>query len=931
MKNLIHISLIKIFTLFSATCFSQVCQPENNFDFSWSSQFGQPGANGTVACFAKGNNGEIYVGGGFASLGGDSRINGIGLWNGECWQPLGDGLNGTVLDIAVGEDGIYVAGDFTDAGGIEEADYVAKWDGSKWSAIGRGINARVWTIHLFNDLVFIGDGFTNLNSQNTDYLAYWDGANWSSLGTGVDGNVYSIEDMGGNLFIGGAFKQAGGVEFTSHIAKWNGDTWEALDFGLNSTVFTMTASESKLYIGGRFTNAGPDLLNANRLVIWNGNDWENVGSSSLFDNRNVDPNDLFTPPILTVIWSIAVEGDDVYISGDFSAYNFSFAKGNMIKFNGENWSNVDADSETSYPFLGEIVNSILVDNGELFVGGNFTNHAKDFRLDRLTKWDGSNWVSLIDNNGLLNPVRAIVNDDEGNIYAGGSFVESGGINWLVKWNGNNWESLGLNLNSGATIYDMTWFNGELYVAGSFRNANGNENSDYIVKWNGVSWEPLGTGLSGVVRALKVFDGALYVGGSFRQAGGLNGTGLIAKWNGSSWESIGSNMTVGNVFAIEAIGSDLFIGGSFGNFNDIPNADYIVKWNGTSWEGLDTGFGLNDDVFALATDGVNLFVGGRFTTADKLTDVNRIAKWTGVEWERVSPSGMNGNVLKLLFVNNTLYAGGTFTTADEKVVNFLASWDGSIWNNLGSGLNSTVLALHQFENKLYTGGLFTTTGRGVRFTSGFGIYDLAPLAVADEIEPFNFTYGEQPQQPYRVSINNLKDDFLVSTSEGFEFSFDSGNSFVNEVIFTSSTSSEAFIDLIVRPKAGLNAGVGQGFIETELTTDKVLRTTISTNISKAPLMITAEDKEFTYGEELPTFTLRYDGFVGNDKDSDIDIKPTLSTIATADSDAGVYDIDLSGGSDNNYNIENQTGRLTLTKSVLVVTADDKVIISGEDLP
>jgi hypothetical protein len=91
-------------------------------------------------------------------------------------------------------------------------------------------------------------------------------------------------------------------------------------------------------------------------------------------------------------------------------------------------------------------------------------------------------------------------------------------------------------------------------------------------------------------------------------------------------------------------------------------------------------------------------------------------------------------------------------------------------------------------------------------------------------------------------------------------------------------------------------------------------TQSLTVHKKELTVTADDKTMTRGEELPDFTLSYAGFVNNDSASMLDILPTASTTATAESAVGIYDIIVSGGSDNNYELSYVSGTLTIEKGL-----------------
>ncbi|MEP1890146.1 MAG: Ig-like domain-containing protein [Cyclobacteriaceae bacterium] len=90
------------------------------------------------------------------------------------------------------------------------------------------------------------------------------------------------------------------------------------------------------------------------------------------------------------------------------------------------------------------------------------------------------------------------------------------------------------------------------------------------------------------------------------------------------------------------------------------------------------------------------------------------------------------------------------------------------------------------------------------------------------------------------------------------------------------------------------------------------------VEKASLTATADDKTTTYGVEIPELTIDYAGFVGADAIADIDELPTAATTATMGSDAGTYEITVSGGNDDNYQFEFIAGQLTIEKSDQSIT-------------
>jgi hypothetical protein len=95
-----------------------------------------------------------------------------------------------------------------------------------------------------------------------------------------------------------------------------------------------------------------------------------------------------------------------------------------------------------------------------------------------------------------------------------------------------------------------------------------------------------------------------------------------------------------------------------------------------------------------------------------------------------------------------------------------------------------------------------------------------------------------------------------------------------------------------------------------------------NIEKADITAQADDQVKAYGEPNPVFAITYMGLVNDDDAADIDTPPAATTSADETSLPGTYAIILAGGDDNNYNITNSDGTLTITKAALSVVADNK---------
>jgi hypothetical protein len=106
------------------------------------------------------------------------------------------------------------------------------------------------------------------------------------------------------------------------------------------------------------------------------------------------------------------------------------------------------------------------------------------------------------------------------------------------------------------------------------------------------------------------------------------------------------------------------------------------------------------------------------------------------------------------------------------------------------------------------------------------------------------------------------------------------------------------------------------------------------INKADLTAKADDKTKTYGENNPSFTISYTGFVNNDNNSAVTSVPTITTSATAASSVGSYDLTVgTDGEATNYNIVPAAtlGKLNISKANLTAKADDKTKTYGEANP
>jgi hypothetical protein len=82
------------------------------------------------------------------------------------------------------------------------------------------------------------------------------------------------------------------------------------------------------------------------------------------------------------------------------------------------------------------------------------------------------------------------------------------------------------------------------------------------------------------------------------------------------------------------------------------------------------------------------------------------------------------------------------------------------------------------------------------------------------------------------------------------------------------------------------------------------------ITKVAVLVRADNKTRQYNEPNPELTLTYEGLRNGDAASVINPLPVVSTAATQSSPAGTYEINVSGGQAQNYNVTYQSGLLTI---------------------
>ncbi len=199
----------------------------------------------------------------------------------------------------------------------------------------------------------------------------------------------------------------------------------------------------------------------------------------------------------------------------------------------------------------------------------------------------------------------------------------------------------------------------------------------------------------------------------------------------------------------------------------------------------------------------------------------------------------------------------------------------------------------------------------------GIYNIIVSGGSDNNYSFNYVNGT-------LTITKAVPVLTWNTPADIAYGTSLGDAQLNATSNIAGTFTYA-------PAAGtiLNAGNGQTlsvtFTPDDLVNYQVVSKSVTINVAKAPLTITADNIEITYGIAVPPLTYQYSGFVNGENASVLDNEPVIS-VESVPVNAGTYTIVVSGGSDNNYSFNYVNGTLTIAKALPVLTWNSPVDIT-----
>ncbi|EGO00155.1 hypothetical protein SERLA73DRAFT_167973 [Serpula lacrymans var. lacrymans S7.3] len=481
------------------------------------------GLNGPVTSLALYGN-QLYVGGSFADTSSNStqgKLSGVAMYDVQAntWAGLNAGVNGNVVRLALANEEIQIAGNFSkvlSAPGTNmgmDASGFATW----------GISTGSWVNSggfVFGNMTFVGNGTSSSNGQGqSQFLA---------------GNLENMAQYGASGFV----MLSNGN---------NGPNVMPLGVQLDDTMESSSPLSSRKRRSHH--RRGP--------VAW----IPHIKFSNLFARQTTgdQPAPLPTLPpapapavLAGAFWTNSTSSKELAIIGG----NFSFSSSSSTE--SQALAIYDSSSSTLTGLQGSQVNgtvrALLVDDNQLFVGGEFTlggTSANGLAVyDLMTQgWNTSSLQALRSSTGSPVVVRSITTSTfkPNLIIVAGSFSQAGSLPCpgicSFDMSMGQWNSLGNGIQGEVSSVKYAGNNQELLIAAGSIVLSGNTPANVAqFSFSNTTWTAVGSGadIPGPVTALEVDNtNASSIFAAGRTSDGSSP--FLSFWNGVSWNNIGSSL------------------------------------------------------------------------------------------------------------------------------------------------------------------------------------------------------------------------------------------------------------------------------------------------------------------------------------------------------------------------------------------------------
>lgn len=284
----------------------------------------------------------------------------IARYDGEKWEPLGDGLKETIYSLVMYNDTIVTGhavpprySDHDDEISFEPIDLVNMWDKkeSTWTTIKRA-HGDVNDMVVYNNKLVIGADFgvqiwngpdKELEEICQESEVPWLDDNWEILAKDIDVNALAVFEnpatKNKDLIVGGKFETkdlfdgAAKVLNAKNIVKWDGEKWVYFWGETSREVYSLAVSDNKLFIGGNFKKVDGLVafeIEVNGISEWDGRAFKKVGSGvhgvAQFRDSTIGEKVNFSGHI-PVVHTIVPFNEKLIIAGYFDNFLGEFSAG----------------------------------------------------------------------------------------------------------------------------------------------------------------------------------------------------------------------------------------------------------------------------------------------------------------------------------------------------------------------------------------------------------------------------------------------------------------------------------------------------------------------------------------------------------------------------------------------------------------------------
>ena len=300
---------------------------------------------------------------------------------------------------------------------------------------------------------------------------------------------------------------------------------------------------------------------------------------------------------------------------------------------------------------------------------------------------------------------------DSSLLLSGSFNEISGqqMNFITSMNSAGFSPLGSGMIGQSNTYVK--YNNLIFFGGGFMNVDGNNFIDALAVWDGNNWEGFGNQVNRQIRDLEVYNGNLYGIGNFSDLFGISGLNDVFRFDGVAFTDLNGGLlgAPASCTQLEVYDELLIAGGYFLDAGGVP-VNNLAAWDGNQWSAY--AGGANTIITTMFTDTINeyLYFSGDFTSVGNNIPVNYFAKWDGENWFEVG-GGIQCQTGDMELYQNQLYIGGCMEQVGGKPIKYIARYNGTEWDSLGTCYNNVlgVQTLAVFQDELYAGGNFTRIG------------------------------------------------------------------------------------------------------------------------------------------------------------------------------------------------------------------------------